>query len=816
MQAEGLRDSRGQLCATRGKSPSLVMKVQCSCGAKYEFEITPAMASQPVQFICPACGTDASDFVDGLVRRELGQSARPTGTPLSVTGSTTTTAPALSAAVPQPPRLGLAVHSPSASSAQVGDDDPEGQPCLKHPGQRATARCHICAKPICPKCMELFGYVCSPLCKAKAEARAIKVPVYHGQKNVREARSWRKVVWVAGSAGALLAILFGVWFWYAWFGSIPRAIFSVRFPEVGYAGQSTFCGQGNSQLVFIHGNTLARYDLKRHQEIWSVPLLDPKKFAELADAQLKAMQQRNVQLADKGVEDLPRLPSPDKMIEQIEQSEENELVLHVRGEKIWVASPGKLSRYDWETGKTAQEMAVPGSAAALLARGDDLLAVNTDTDKPSVTYFDLAKCETRTELLSGADTNANGLSGRAPSGNESLAGLPVGMPGKDMGRPMDPSKVAAQAQNLSLPARIALPATLANSMNQERTLAVMNDQQRPNPSPAMRPTPETTRSLIPSKTGFIELSVKLLESRIVERSAMKAAPGKSALDGNLTAGNSMEAASEMLNEMQRSRGGDVVQEDQSRYQVALRPPEAAAGWTGEVTGPPRLFPLNSVTVLAAGKMILVFDLSGKKLWQSSLNFELPGGFGGPDDQTASYGHGPCIEHNGSLYVFDQGVLTAFDLASGNARWRLPSVGIAGLFFDEQGMIYVNTTTASPEKIRYSRQIDLSQKVSSVVLKVDSKNGKILWSADQVGLVDYVAGKIVLTVQSYQPDEEDSSTPDTGLETPPYLRIRRLDAGNGHELWEYYQPRCPLDIGFNRNLIRLVFKKEVQVLKFLAF
>ena len=792
------------------------MKVQCSCGAKYEFEITPEMSSRPVQFICPACGTDASDFVDGLVRRELSQTMKPTGVPVSVTGSMATPAEALGTSEPpQPPRLGLAIRPPTASSADAGEDSTEGQPCLKHPGQAATAQCYICSKPICPKCMELFGYVCSPLCKAKAESRGIRIPVYKGQKMVREAHSWRKVVWVAGSAGAALAVIFAVWFWYAWFGSIPRAIFSVRFPEVGYAGQSALCGQGNSQFVFIHGNTLARYDLKRNQEIWSVRLVDPKKFAELADAQLKAMQQRNVQLADKGVEDLPRLPSPDKMMEQMEQSAENALALHVRGEKIWVASPGKLARYDWDTGKAAQAMQVPGSAAGLLSRGDDLVAVNTDTDKPSATYFDLAKCETRTELLSGSETNAGAPKSPQKPGTESLAGLPVGMPGKDMGRPMDPAKVAQQAQNLSMPARVALPATLANSMNQERTLAAMNDQPRASTGASRQTVPEMTRSLIPSKAGLIELSVKLLESRIIERSAMKPASAKSVLDGNLTAGDSMAAAGEMLNEMQRSRGGDVVQEDQSRYQVTLRAPGTEVAWTGEVTGPPRLFPSDSVTVLAAGKMILVFDHSGKKLWQSSLNFELPGGFGGPDDQAASYGHGPCIEHHGSLYVFDQGVLTAFDLASGNARWRLPSVGIAGVFFDDHDMIYVNTTTASPEKIKYSREIDLNRKVSSVVLKVDSKNGKILWRASQVGLVDYVSGKIVLTVQSYQPDEEDSSTPDTGLETPPYLRIRRLDASNGKELWEHYQQRCPLDIGFDKNLIRLVFKKEVQVLKFLA-
>ena len=60
------------------------MKIQCSCGSKYEFEVTPAMASQPVRFVCPACGLDASEFVDTLVRRELGQASTPRGVPVPI------------------------------------------------------------------------------------------------------------------------------------------------------------------------------------------------------------------------------------------------------------------------------------------------------------------------------------------------------------------------------------------------------------------------------------------------------------------------------------------------------------------------------------------------------------------------------------------------------------------------------------------------------------------------------------------------------------------------------------------------------------
>ena len=53
-------------------------------------------------------------------------------------------------------------------------------------------------------------------------------------------------------------------------------------------------------------------------------------------------------------------------------------------------------------------------------------------------------------------------------------------------------------------------------------------------------------------------------------------------------------------------------------------------------------------------------------------------------------------------------MSAFDLATGNARWRLPSVGVVGLFFDDQDNVYVNTTTGNPDDIKYSRQIDINQ------------------------------------------------------------------------------------------------------------
>ena len=60
------------------------MKIQCSCGAKYAFDVSPEMAKNPVRFVCPACGLDASDFVNNLVRQELGLAGPAAAAPAPV------------------------------------------------------------------------------------------------------------------------------------------------------------------------------------------------------------------------------------------------------------------------------------------------------------------------------------------------------------------------------------------------------------------------------------------------------------------------------------------------------------------------------------------------------------------------------------------------------------------------------------------------------------------------------------------------------------------------------------------------------------
>src|ERR1700722_256295 len=123
------------------------MKIQCSCGAKYAFDVTPEVAQKPIRFVCPACGLDSSDYVNELIRREFaGQTSNVS--PTQTVPSVAPTAPRLKISHEQKP----VVHKEEMPAASGS--------CSKHPSEPTTHNCIVCKKPICRKCMQMFGYFC--------------------------------------------------------------------------------------------------------------------------------------------------------------------------------------------------------------------------------------------------------------------------------------------------------------------------------------------------------------------------------------------------------------------------------------------------------------------------------------------------------------------------------------------------------------------------------------------------------------------------------------------------------------------------------
>src|SRR5688572_30546871 len=59
------------------------MKIQCVCGTKYSFDVTPEMVRNPIRFVCQSCGQDSSEAVNQAIRQQFAPEV-PSGAPASI------------------------------------------------------------------------------------------------------------------------------------------------------------------------------------------------------------------------------------------------------------------------------------------------------------------------------------------------------------------------------------------------------------------------------------------------------------------------------------------------------------------------------------------------------------------------------------------------------------------------------------------------------------------------------------------------------------------------------------------------------------
>jgi outer membrane protein assembly factor BamB len=437
----------------------------------------------------------------------------------------------------------------------------------------------------------------------------------------------------------------------------------------------------------------------------------------------------------------------------------------VVGNDLWVIFPRKAVRIDLATGKRKSEIALPEAI-------DD--GTFSDT-----TFLGVAKPTEGKKVLARIDLNSGQMNTLA---------------------------LTQAVARINYPALNRMPTVGSGS-------GFMNNVDRESDSFGAARLQEDRPEYYLSGNSVVNVQVKLLEQRMIAVQAMREKKGPSIIDsGNARASQGLEAAEEMFNENRRAETGGVRLEDESRYLVTLRRPlGGGSAWSGEVVGPPAFFPLRNIDLLVAGKGIYAFSKNGQRLWESKITYPVAPRFveGLTEER-------PALEHGSKLFFFDQGNLIAFDAKNGQVAWRLQSVGISSLKIDPAGKLYVATTTAGPDQIKYSEEISINEKIHPVLMKVDPSSGAIIWQKDRLGQEIFISGKYVYATQSrISGMDHFSAMTSGGGDAPVHSRLYRVDPDNGKDLWEFYRPKPPQSVDPRENRLLLQYGNEILMVKYFS-
>jgi len=672
------------------------VKVYCPCGAKFAFDVEPARGRMPVPIQCPTCGQDATELADQEIARQLGGGSSSTATQARAVA----TSPAHPAPVAQilSGTTAAAATAPQAAARTTSPTEParpseaHGEICPRHVGRRVVESCRVCGKPICRKCMAMFGYVCSPFCRSKAEAEGIQLPVYAQQRSEVDRRAKNRTRLILVAAASTIVLLIAATGYYKLYATKPHIIHAQPLP--GSEFDMGICKILDTAYLTLAGGQLSLYNLDNGKPIWSVST------GEDGDGSGSELW-------------------------------DNATVLDHQ-QDIWILSGNRVVCYELATGARKHQVTLEG------------YVTDQHTDANAITLVSLT---------------GGGFGG---------------------------------------------------SQRQITQIAFAEGQVTTHEVAAAAEADQSSSSFVLTGPNIAELQVTLLERRQIVREAIKT-PSQSILDsGQVSGANSLQAVEELANEISRTQTGGKEYEDASRYQVRLRRhmETNAPEWSDEVVGHVEFFPMETVDVLVAGKTLRAFDKQNNLKWQANLTF-------GIDDSFESVFGGiepPALEVGNTLYFFDKGMLTAFDLGTGTPRWRVTSVGIRRIQDDVHGDLYVSTTSANAEDIQYSQQIKVLDKTKPVFMKVDAATGEVLWQTTMAGDHCILTGDFVYSTNA-KIDFTAMLNPEN--ETV-HFRVFRINPKTGARLWTYYQPQQPVAMDFHENMLLLQYTNEVQLLKYAAF
>ena len=330
------------------------------------------------------------------------------------------------------------------------------------------------------------------------------------------------------------------------------------------------------------------------------------------------------------------------------------------------------------------------------------------------------------------------------------------------------------------------------------------------------PTVQPLRTELSASGGaLLRCDLRLVEKKIAERTVAAIGDPSSALeeaDKKAATGWGNDAAAygkALATDAAREDTGGKERTDESTYEIVLtRPldpaiPEARA----TIHGHADVFSTRTLDLIAAGRTLVAFDHSNKKLWATTLAQPVadPGSARDDDDaaDTASTAQ-PCVEDAGRLYFFDTAFLTAFDLATGQPAWRIPAAGIRKVQLDGGGALYVSTGSGGfdPNEL-------------PLTLKLDAKSGKILWKVEKFQDCIVSGGQVYVTRETRNSEDMVNAVFDRSKAIQCRWKLYKLAARSGEVQWEWFQTRRPERIEAEGRKVALLFADELQLLRSIA-
>lgn len=280
---------------------------------------------------------------------------------------------------------------------------------------------------------------------------------------------------------------------------------------------------------------------------------------------------------------------------------------------------------------------------------------------------------------------------------------------------------------------------------------------------------------VPTGENLAHLSVKLVTPKITTVQAMKPV-GDSVLTQDAKATMDPTAlVDEIVNDIARASGGATKEINESIYTATLKRRFASGKtetWTGKLIGKINFFTGRGVDCLTDNKSVHIFNKQNKLLKKAKLSFPVHPNF----DTHAR--NAPFFEHGERLYFFDHGVLTAFNLPACDVAWRLPSVGISKIEADDDGHLFVRSTTAPPESIQFTEQAYVKNRPRPILIKIDAETGKKLWETNKAGQDSWLAGDYM-----YATFRSSGALGGLTGSVSDKFTLYRLDPGDGDRIFE---------------------------------